>query len=130
MRMVLLVVLVGCAAPSSEPLPDASPVCIDSALNIEAPRADLHYATDVAVVVDVTEPQPNVALTMVDDTGASYAFDHFIPGTEPDGAIYLATWRYTLAAGHRYDLTVTSCCDAVCSTTHDPHEVVFFTSAE
>ena len=115
------------------PLPDAGG-CGVGAFDIVAPVTGEHYDTNLAALIDFAELDPDfgdVSLTMVDDTGTSYAqVSDTEEGPSPGaGSSPYYRWRfdYTLAPAHRYELTVTP--DApLCDPPSTP-SVTFFTSS-
>lgn len=108
------------AGPAGRPVPDAYVGCV-GAFQISAPKANLHYAASMDVIVDESEAQGDLTLTMIDDAGTSYAWTTESFGPDPDGTFWSRDkYTYELAAGHRYDLTVSHC--------DQSQTVTFFTS--
>lgn len=128
LRLILpVLVLAACdwtepdtAGPGSRPIPDAYMGCI-GAFQIMAPKADLHYAASMDVIVDESELQYELSLTMIDDAGTAYKYTADSSEPNPDGTFWNRDkFHYELAAGHRYDLTVSHC--------DQSQTVTFFTS--
>jgi len=138
MRFALLALIVSACGTDgrgavSFPPPDAFG-CITGMFQIVAPVEGQHYDPALAVLIDFAELDPDfgdVSLTMVDDTGTSYAqVSDTEEGPSPGaGSSPYYRWRfdYTLAPAHRYELTVTP--DApLCDPPSTP-SVTFFTSS-
>jgi len=124
----LLFVLVAACEPIVEddiylPVPDAQLVC-DTPITILAPRPDLHYATDLAVIA--TMPWENVAIFALDDIGGgANPLDVPTAQTDPDSQELTLTWQFTLQPSRRYTLTINGPEDTGCTAS-----VEFFTSAD
>jgi hypothetical protein len=121
-----LVLLAACAPPNEShrhPVdPDAN-TCDIGAFQIAAPRADIHYAPTMDVVVDESELWAELTLTMVDELGDSYLYVSDSTAPYPGGS---GSWwnqdkfHYELAPNHRYTVTVSHCANS--------QSVEFFTS--
>ena len=133
LRLALPLLLAAACTPVYEDdiytaVPDA-PLCGVGDFAIRSPVTGEHYAAGVDVHVGSHEldPDVDVAWTMVDDTGHSFAWTSFHdePSDRPDDVLYRATvFHYDLAPGHRYELTGSRVCPAQSQT------VTFFTSAD
>lgn len=92
------------------PIPDAYTSCDIGSFLIVAPKADLHYDASMDVIVDESELQYELQLTMTDDLGQAYKYTADSSAPNPDGTFWNRDrFHYDLAAGHRYDLTVSHC---------------------
>ncbi|CAN5443523.1 hypothetical protein BH11MYX1_BH11MYX1_42190 [soil metagenome] len=115
-------------------VPDASPGCpYVGYFTIASPRAELHYSPHLDVHIGSAElysdPSSALQFSMIEDTGASYAWTSYKseppPLGSPDTSLVIGTaFHYELPAGHRFTLTV-SYCEA-----SEVQTVEFFTSAE
>jgi len=133
--LILPVVLLAACAPRNEddvvpPRGDPDAGCHGGigAFEIAAPQPELHYAPTMDVVIDETELQGSLTLTMIDDLGNSYQYTSDTYAQYPtDGSIWWDQdkYHYELAPSHRYTLTVSP---QICSP-YQPQTVEFFTSA-
>jgi hypothetical protein len=130
LRLIAPVLLLVACDPGSPPgagggggggrYPDAYVGCI-GAFQIVAPNEGLHYAASMDVIVDESELQYELTLTMTDDLGTAYKYTADSSEPNPDGTYWSRDkFHYELAASHRYDLTVSHC--------DQSQTVTFFTS--
>jgi len=136
MRFALLLsfALVACGPdpgyPIGTPIDLDAATCVTGTFQIVAPVQGEHYATDLAVLVDFAELDPDlgdVTMSVVDDTGASYTPNDSmqIPSTT-QAPFYRWRFDYTLAPGRRYELIVMPV-EPLCNPT--TQSVTFFTSS-
>ncbi len=96
---------------------DASVTC-STPITILAPRPELHYATDLAVIAQM--PWDNVTIFALDDTDA--VANPLGAPTEQTGSDQLTlTWQFSLQPSHRYTVVIGGPEDCTAS-------VEFFTS--
>jgi hypothetical protein len=121
--LTIILCIAACGPPIVEedddyPAPDAQLACT-TPITILAPRPELHYATDLAVIAQL--PWENVTIFAIDDTGASVD-----PLGVPDaqrGDPLTLTWQFALQPSHRYTVTINGPEETGCSAA-----VEFFTS--